>query len=367
MSSNWGKKITLSIFGESHGQAVGINIGGLPRGFALDMAKIDTEMSRRAPGTALSTSRREEDRVQIISGIQGNLLTGAPLCAVIKNENRHSKDYSVLKEVMRPGHSDYPAYIKYKGFNDVRGGGVFSGRLTAPLVFAGRIAKQILAERGVVIGAHLKNVGPVKDAPFPCDITGEQLKKLFSMPLPFIDSEKIPFAEEIIRRARAEGNSTGGCVECAAINLPAGLGDPFFDSVESTLSHLLFSIPGVKGVEFGDGFALSEMKGSEARDEYYFDGRGNVQTHTNHNGGILGGLTTGMPLVFSVALKPTSSISLPQNTINVKTGENTVLSLTGRHDPCIAVRAVPVVEAACALALLETGDFLNLQGGEAER
>ncbi len=352
MSANWGRKIELSIFGESHGPAIGINISGLPAGVTLDMQAIEAEMARRAPGGALATQRKEADKVNILSGTLNGVTTGAPLCAVIFNENQQSKDYSMLKELMRPGHSDYPAYVKYNGFNDVRGGGMFSGRLTAPLVFAGAIAKQLLAARGITIGAHIKSIYDVKDRAFDTEITADTLSALTSSPFPTLNPQVVLDMQQAILNAKEMNNSVGGSIQCAAIGLPAGLGDPFFDSVESTLSHLLFSIPGVKGVEFGTGFDLCTMVGNRANDSYYYDENGNVKCYTNHNGGVTGGITNGMPLVFTVALKPPSSIGLPQHTINVKTGENAILSVEGRHDACIVPRAVPVVEAVTALAIL---------------
>lgn len=353
MSANWGKNIELSIFGESHGKAIGINMGSLPAGIKLDMEAIKKDMARRAPGkNALSTARKEKDEVEIISGIQDGITTGAPLCALIYNSDQHSKDYSLLESHMRPGHSDYAAYVKYHGFNDVRGGGHFSGRITAPIVFAGSVAKQILKQKGIRIGAHIQSIKDVQDQSFETNIRDELLDRLSLQEYPVIDTTVFELMQDVVNQARSQGNSVGGSVECVIQHVPAGIGQPFFQSLESTIASLMFSIPAVKGIEFGDGFDLCTMLGSEANDEYYYD-QDKVKTKTNHNGGILGGISNGMPITFKVAFKPTPSIALKQDTINVKTKENTTLEITGRHDPCIVFRAVVVVESMAALALLE--------------
>ena len=353
MSANWGHHIELSLFGESHGKAIGITIGNLPAGIKLDMDAINKDMQRRAPGkNKMSTQRKEADEVEILSGILDGYTTGAPLCGIIKNTSQHSKDYSYLKDNMRPGHSDYPAYIKYKGFNDVRGGGHFSGRLTAPIVFAGAIAKQILKEKGIHVGAHILSIKDVKDTHYPLNITPAYLEKLNQKDYPVIHDDIYAQMQETIEEARKEGNSVGGKIECAVTGLPAGVGNPFFDSIEAHLSPLLFSIPAVKSVSFGDLDDITLLKGTEANDAYYYEGE-EVKTSTNHNGGITGGITNGMPLLFTVGIKPTPSISLKQNTINVKTHENTELEIVGRHDPCIIPRAIVVVEAMAALGVLD--------------
>lgn len=357
MGADWGKNIQLSIFGESHGKVVGINIGGLPAGIKLDFDYINSQMARRKPGNGgLSTPRKESDAVEILSGVYDGYTTGAPLCAVIKNENQNSKDYSYLKELMRPGHSDYPAFVKYHGFNDVRGGGRFSGRLTAPLVFAGSVARQILRQKGIVVTSHIQSVGGVRDEKFPHPITNDLIKRLKAMEYPLICREKSGDMEKTVTRAKEKGNSVGGSIQCAVIGLPAGIGDPFFDSVESKLSSILFSVPAVKAVEFGDGFDLCQMDGSRANDEYAIENR-MIITKTNHNGGILGGITNGSPVVFTVGIKPTPSISIPQNTVNVKTMTEEKLTVTGRHDRCIVYRALPVIESVAALAVL---DMVNI-------
>lgn len=353
MSGVWGKRIKLSIFGESHGKAIGINIDGLPPGIELDLNYINKEMERRAPGKSeLSTPRKEEDTVQILSGYFNGKTTGTPLCAVIYNNNQHSKDYEKTKDLMRPSHGDFTGDIKYEGFNDYRGGGHFSGRLTAPLVFAGAVCKQILERKGIFIGSHIKSIGNIEDRSFDMvEIKDETLKKLRENTFPVLDEKKGAEMKESIIKAKEEMDSVGGVIESAVINLPIGIGDPFFDSVESNLAQLLFSIPGVKGVDFGEGFGITRMLGSQANDEYYMDGD-KVKTYSNNNGGILGGITNGMPLIFRVAIKPTPSIGKIQRTINIEKKENDEIKIKGRHDPCIVPRALPVVEAVAAIAML---------------
>lgn len=354
MSGVWGNKIKISIFGESHGKAIGINIDGLQPGIKLDLDYINKEMSRRAPGkNELSTPRNEEDSFEILSGYFNERTTGTPLCAVIYNKDHHSKDYEKTKNLMRPSHGDFSGHVKYGGFNDYRGGGHFSGRLTAPIVFAGAICKQILEMQGIIIGSHIKSIEEVKDSSFNMiDVSCELLKELRKNNLPVIDSEIGNEMKNTIINAKEENDSVGGIIECAVINLPIGIGEPFFDSLESTLAHLLFSIPGIKGLEFGEGFNITKMKGSQANDEYYID-KDTIKTYSNNNGGILGGITNGMPLIFRVAVKPTPSIGKVQNTINIDTKENIELKISGRHDPCIVPRAIPVIEAATALAILD--------------
>lgn len=354
MSGVWGNKVKYSIFGESHGKGIGINIDGLPAGIKLDLDAINVEMNRRAPGQdEISTARKEKDEFQIISGYFNERTTGTPLCAIIWNEDMHSKDYTELKTVIRPGHADYTGSVKYSGFNDFRGGGHFSGRLTAPLVFAGAIAKQILKEKEIEIGGHIYQIAGIYDTPFDkVSVNSELLKIAGQRKFSVLDENKGVKMITAISNAKQEQNSVGGVIECAVLNLPEGIGSPFFDSVESLLAHLLFSIPGVKGVEFGTGFEMSQMLGSQANDEFYI-GEDKVKTFTNHNGGILGGITNGMPLVFKVAFKPTASIGKPQKTIDISKRENTVVSVKGRHDPCIVQRALPVVEAAAAMVILD--------------
>ena len=354
MSGMWGSKIKLSIFGESHGNAIGITIDGLPAGFSIDMDKIMMEMARRAPGkSSLSTPRKESDIPEILSGYFEGKTTGTPLCAIIRNSNTKSKDYSKLKDVMRPGHADYTGAVRYKGFNDYRGGGHFSGRITAPLVFAGAICKQILEVKGIIVSAHINSIGKIKDCSFlESDISDELLNSFKEKELPLINTKLEDEMRQEILSARSSGDSIGGTIECAILGVSPGIGDPFFDSVESTLAHLMFSVPAVKGIEFGKGFDISKMRGLEANDEYYLE-NGNIKTKTNNNGGILGGITNGMPIIFNVAIKPTASIFNEQNTVNIVTMEETTLCIEGRHDPCIVQRALPVIEAVAAIGITE--------------
>lgn len=353
MSSNWGTNIELSIFGESHGKAIGIVIGNLPAGISLDMDEIKKNMKRRAPGqNKMSTARQEADEVHIMSGVIDNITTGAPLCAMIYNSDQHSKDYSLLEECMRPGHSDYPAFVKYHGFNDVRGGGHFSGRITAPIVFAGSVAKQILKQKGIVIGAHIQSIKDIEDDRFPLNMSEKDIEKMLEQQYPTLNQDVFSKMQDVIEKARLNQDSVGGKIECMILNVPAGLGNPFFDSIESHLSPLLFSIPAVKSVSFGLGENITQLYGHEANDTYYYE-KDMVKTKTNHNGGIIGGISNGMPIVFTVGIKPTPSISQKQETINVKTHENTELEITGRHDPCIVPRAVVVVESMAALGILD--------------
>jgi chorismate synthase len=354
MSGVWGNNIKYSIFGESHGKAIGITIDGIPAGIEIDLEHIKFEMSRRAPGkNQFSTERKEKDSFEILSGYFNGNTTGTPLCAIIRNKDEHSKDYDKIKSIIRPGHADYTGNVKYFGFNDYRGGGHFSGRLTAPLVFAGAIAKQILMKKNIIIGSHIYEIGNVQDEEFDkVNIKSDFLKSLINREFPVINEEKALEMKKKILEAKQDLDSIGGIVEAAVLNLPAGLGSPFFDSIESSLAHILFSIPAVKGVEFGEGFNISRMKGSQANDEFYME-EDNVHTFTNNNGGILGGITTGMPLIFRAAFKPTPSIGKIQKTVDLLKKENTEIQVTGRHDPCIVPRAVPVVEAVTAMTILD--------------
>lgn len=352
MSSTWKNNIELTIFGESHGKAIGIVLGNLPAGIKLDMEAIALEMKRRAPGqNKMSTARKEADNVEIISGLCEGITTGAPLCGMIYNSDQHSKDYSILKEKMRPGHSDYPAYVKYKGFNDVRGGGHFSGRITAPIVFAGAIAKQILKKQGIYVGAHILSIKDLYDDYFDMSLSKNTLDYLAKQQYPVLNKERYEQFVEIIDQARMNQDSVGGKIECAIVGLKAGYGEPFFDSIESHMASLLFSIPAVKSVAFGND-KISEIYGSEANDCYYYQDN-EIKTKTNNNGGITGGISNGMPIVFNVGIKPTPSISKMQETIDIKKHQNTTLEVHGRHDPCIVFRAAVVVEAMAALTILD--------------
>lgn len=354
MSSMWGNNIKISIFGESHGEAIGVVIDSLPAGLKLDMDKILLQMARRAPGQDRTTTPRcEKDTPKIISGVLNGTTTGAPLCAIIENTNTKSADYSNISLVPRPSHSDYPAFIKYGGYNDIRGGGHFSGRLTAPLVFAGSVCRQILEEKGISIGAHISQIGNVKDEMFDMNnISKELLSDLSSRKFATIDKSKAESMRSVIEQARLSLDSVGGTVECAVIGMPVGVGSNIFTSVESKIASMIFSIPAVKGIEFGIGFKFVESNASAVNDEYEIE-NGKIKTKTNNNGGILGGMTNGAPIVFRTAFKPTPSISKVQNSVDLNKMENTQLEINGRHDPCIVGRALPVVEAAAAIAILD--------------
>ena len=354
MSGMWGNKLKVSIFGESHGVGIGITIDGLPSGFEINMNEILKEMARRAPGKSkLSTARRETDSPEILSGYFEGKTTGTPLCAIIRNGDQHSKDYGKLKDLMRPGHADYPGNIRYNGFNDYRGGGHFSGRITAPLVFAGAICKQILESHGISIGSHVKSIGEVEDKSFSeVELTKELLDNLKTKELPLLFSDKEALMRETVLKAKTDLDSVGGTIECTVLGMNPGIGNPFFDSVESTLAHLMFSVPAVKGIEFGKGFEMTKLRGSDCNDEYYYDGD-KVKTYTNNNGGITGGITNGMPILFKVGIKPTASIAKKQRTINIDEKKDAELEIHGRHDPCIVQRAVPVIEAATAIGILD--------------
>ena len=354
MSSVIGDKIKLSIFGESHGEAIGCVIDGLPAGIKIDMNAVYKDMQRRAPGKdKTATPRLEKDIPHILSGMLDNVTTGAPLDMVIENTNTKSGDYSNLMTVPRPGHSDYPAYVKYGGNNDIRGGGHFSGRLTAPLVFAGSVAKQILSQMGVTIGAHIKQIGSVCDAVSDLNKTDKSLlDTLSSSTFSLIDETREQAMRDEIEKARLSLDSVGGIIECFAVGLPVGLGGNMFDTVEGKLASILFGVPAVKGVEFGIGFGFADKRASEVNDQYEIK-NGRVATLSNNNGGVLGGMTDGAPLSVSVAIKPTPSIAKKQKSVNLLTMENAELEIHGRHDPCIVVRAVPVIECAVALGLLD--------------
>lgn len=354
MSSCFGQYLKLSLFGQSHGNAIGVTLDGLPAGLALDMAQIRREMGRRAPGTnAFSTPRREADAPEILSGLRDNVTTGQPLTALILNTDARSQDYGGEMDLPRPGHADYTGHVRYYGFEDFRGGGHFSGRLTAPIVFAGAVCKQWLKQKGVHIYAHILQLMDVKEPSFVNGLPEEEtLEGLSLMTLPVTTPLLESSMAQVILDARGRGDSVGGVIECAVTGLPAGIGAPFFDSCESVLSHLLFSIPAVKGVSFGLGFEAAGMYGSQVNDAFAFE-KGRVQTVTNRCGGILGGVTDGMPVIFQCAVRPTPSISLPQDTVSLKTGEAARLEIKGRHDPCIVPRAVPVAEAMAAIGLCE--------------
>ena len=353
MSSEFGKILRVSIFGQSHGRAIGVNIDGLPAGEPIDFEELQRFLDRRAPGRSpQSTRRREEDRPNVLSGVENGVTCGAPLCAVIENADQHSSDYETLRDTPRPSHADYTAWVKWGGQADLRGGGHFSGRLTAPVCIAGGIAKQLLARRGIFVGAHLASVGPERDDAFPLRPTGEQFAAIAAKAFPVLNDGAGERMKAVIAAAAAQGDSVGGTVECAVIGLPAGLGAPMFDGVENRLAAVLFGIPAVKGVEFGAGFAAASLRGSENNDPFTVED-GKVATVSNRCGGILGGITNGMPVTFRLAVKPTPSIARPQQTVSLSRMENAELTVRGRHDPCIAHRAVPVAEAVAAAVVLD--------------
>ena len=353
MSSEFGKNLRVSVFGQSHGAAVGVMIDGLPAGERIDMDELQAFLDRRRPGKdALSTARRETDVPEFLSGLRDGVTCGAPLCAVIRNGDPHAADYAELADTPRPSHADYTAWVKWNGQADMRGGGHFSGRLTAPLCIAGGIAGQILARHGIFVGAHLAAVGEENDEAFPLYPTAELFRAVAAKPFPTVSDAAGERMQRLILEAREARDSVGGVVECAAIGLPAGLGAPMFDGVENRLAAALFGIPAVKGVEFGAGFAAARLRGSENNDALRVE-NGRIVTETNRAGGILGGITNGMPLTLRVGIKPTPSIGLPQRTVSLSRMENTELTVRGRHDPCIAHRAVPVVEAVTACVLLD--------------
>lgn len=360
MSSNFGEKIKISIFGESHGKAIGCVIDGLPPGEKIDLNKLQKFINRRAPGNSkYGTKRKEEDLVNFYSGILENTITGSPIMGLIENKNQHSKDYKNLEFIPRPSHADFTAYEKYSGFADMRGGGHFSGRLTGPICIAGGIAIQILERRNIYVGAHLSKIGNIEDDKFNrVNLTKESLKLAGTKEFPVNNEEISKKVQNYLDEIRMEEDSIGGVVEGAVIGLPIGLGNPMFDGVENNLAKIIFGIPGVKGLEFGSGFQGTTMKGSEHNDAFIYK-NGKVVTTTNNNGGIIGGITNGMPLILNVAMKPTASISKIQNSINLKTKTNENLVIKGRHDPCIAVRAVPVIEAVLAIGIL---DLLLVEG-----
>lgn len=352
MSSTYGEILKLSVFGQSHGPAIGMTLDGIPAGFSVDFEKLQSFLNRRAPGqNDYSTPRKEEDRPEFLSGIVDGYTCGAPIAAIIRNTNTRSGDYRELKDCPRPGHADYPAQIKYKGFQDVAGGGHFSGRLTAPLCIAGGLCRQWLETKNIHIGAHISVIAGVADDPVFLDWVNPDLDAI-GKAFPVLNPAAGERMQEEIAKARAEGDSVGGIIECIVTGLPAGLGGPMFGGMEGKLAQAIYGIPAVKGLDFGSGFSGSYLRGSENNDAYTVkDGR--VQTNTNQAGGILGGITTGMPLVFQTAIKPTPSIAKQQQSVSLEELEERVLTVGGRHDPCIVPRAVPVIEAATAIAIFD--------------
>lgn len=354
MTFDFGKTLKMNVFGASHAPEIGVSITGIPKGEKIDFDELVKFMQRRAPGNnPFSTPRKEADLPEFISGVKDAVTTGEPIRAIIKNTNVKSKDYGNLKFVPRPGHADFTAYVKYDGKEDMRGGGKFSGRLTAPICIAGGIIKQILTRRGIFIGAHIFAVHGIKDDRFsPTDVCLKDFENVWKKDFPVINDKKGEAIKQEILKYKEQKNSVGGIVECSVTGVPAGIGEPMFYGVENQISSAMFAIPAVKGIEFGAGFDVSRMTGSENNDDFYFDGD-TVKTKTNNCGGILGGITNGMPINFNVAFKPTPSIALPQQSVDLSEKKQTTLEITGRHDPCIVQRAVPVVEAVSAIVIYD--------------
>lgn len=353
MSSEFGKNLRVSVFGESHGPGIGVVVNGFPAGESINTEELSRFLARRAPGNSkLTTARKETDLPEFLSGVRDNVLTGSPFATIIRNTNQRSGDYKGFEDTPRPSHADYTAAVKWNGAADIRGGGHFSGRLTAPLCVAGGIALQILAKKEIFVGAHLSAVGRITDEPFPLHPTRGLLQSIAEKDFPVIDTEKGEIMQDAIRNVAADEDSIGAAIECAVIGLPAGLGDPMFDGVENLLAAALFGIPGVKGVSFGSGFGCVSMRGSEHNDPFVIED-GTVRTSSNNSGGIQGGITNGMPLILQIAMKPTASIAKAQQTVSLSGMTETEIAIHGRHDPCIAIRAVPVVEAVTALVLLD--------------
>lgn len=353
MKNNFGTNISMTIFGESHGPCIGITLDGLPAGFKIDLERIKEDMEKRKAKGSISTQRHEDDEVEIVSGFFNGYTTGTALTILIQNKNTKSKDYSDIQYRLRPGHADFSAYEKYHGFQDYRGGGHFSGRLTAPIVAAGSICRQILETKNILIGSHIEQLYALHDAPFSNNIDElkKQIQTLNKKEFATLDEQVAQNMEQAILEAKNEQDSIGGILESAIINLPAGIGEPFFDSIESILAHLLFSIPAVKGVSFGAGFQMAAKKGSEANDAFIMNDT--IQTKTNNNGGINGGISNGMPVIIHTCIKPTPSIYKAQETVDYKTKESQTLNIKGRHDPCILHRARIVVDSMIAFGILD--------------
>ena len=352
MSSTYGERLKLSIFGQSHGPAIGMTLDGIPAGRPVDLEKLQSFLNRRAPGqNDHSTPRREADRPEFLSGLEDGYTCGAPITAVIHNTNTRSGDYSNLKDCPRPGHADFAAQMKYGGYQDVAGGGHFSGRLTGPLCIAGGLCKQWLETMGIRIGARIAAIAGIEDAPAQWDWVNPDLDAVWP-DFPVLNPEAGTKMREVIAAAKADGDSVGGLIECMVTGLPTGLGEPMFGGMESKIAQIIYGIPAVKGLSFGSGFAGSSLRGSQNNDPFILQD-GKIKTATNNAGGILGGITSGMPLVFTVAIKPTPSISAVQRSVSLKQMEQTSLIVKGRHDPCIVPRAVPVVEAAAAIAIYD--------------
>ena len=350
MKNTFGQHLAVTLFGESHGPAIGAVLDGLCPGLPIDEDNIRRMLQLRQPGGAISTARKEKDAFEILSGAVNGMTTGTPLTILIRNQDTKSGDYAAMQSLMRPGHADYPAQCKYHGYQDTRGGGHFSGRITAALVAAGAICHSALQAKGISIGTHISRCAGIPDRTFG-DL-GADIKTLSTALFPVLDSAAGEQMQQAILSAKAEGDSVGGVLETAIIGLPAGVGEPWFDTFESMLSHILFSVPAVKGVEFGDGFQLADMRGSIANDALYYQGDA-VVTKTNHGGGIGGGITSGMPVIFRCAVKPTPSIAKQQQTVDIRKKENATLEVGGRHDPAIVHRARIVIDAVTAIAVYD--------------
>lgn len=351
MNSVLGENLRVSIFGQSHSEAIGMVMEGFPAGFRIDTQKLNEFMQRRAPGKgAHTTARAEKDIPEFLSGVVDGVTTGAPVCAIIRNSDTRSGDYANLFDVPRPGHADFTAYMKYGTAHDVRGGGQFSGRLTAPLCIAGAICMQYISDRGVKIAAHAASIGNAEDRLF--DAVSPELSEIVHGDIPVLDAAAGEKMLSEILSAKEDGDSVGGVIECAATGLPAGLGEPMFGGVENRIASAVFGIPAVKGIEFGAGFSAARMRGSECNDPFCIE-KGRVRTETNNHGGSLGGITSGMPIIFRTAIKPTPSIAKPQKSISLSERVPRELVIHGRHDPCIVPRAVPVIEATLAITLCD--------------
>lgn len=354
MSFTFGENLRISLFGQSHAEAIGVVIDGIPAGRRLDLEALAAFLTRRAPGkNAWSTARKEPDAPELLSGLVEGVTCGAPLAFLIRNRDRRSGDYASLKNTPRPGHADFTAQMKYAGSQDARGGGAFSGRMTAPLCIAGGVCLQLLAQEGVSVAAHAAAIGGVEDKFFdPMTVTAAELSALREADFPVLDPEAGERMREAIASARETGDSVGGVIECAALGLPAGWGGPLFGGLEGRIAQAVFAVPAVKGVEFGAGFAAAALRGSENNDAFAL-ASGTVRTKTNRHGGILGGISTGMPLILRAAVKPTPSIAREQETVDLAESRETTVTVGGRHDPCIVPRAVPCIEAAAAIALCD--------------
>jgi len=354
MSNTFGKNIKVSIFGQSHSPAVGVTVYGLPAGQTIDFDQLQAFLQRRMPGRgAFTTERKEPDVPEFIAGLNDGVTCGTPLTAIIRNTDVRSSDYDQIKDVPRPSHADFTAHVKYGNHHDVRGGGAFSGRLTAPLCIAGGICLQLLKQKNISVAAHIKQIGSENDQSFdPVNVGEKDFGTLEKADFPVLDKDAGTRMLEAISTAKQAGDSLGGIVECAVTGMPAGIGEPMFDGMENRLACVLFGIPAVKGVEFGSGFASAGSKGSEHNDAFIIKD-GTVQTRTNNHGGILGGITSGMPVIFRVVFKPVPSIAMEQDSVSLSRKEEVKLKISGRHDPCIVPRAVPCVEAAAAIAIYD--------------